>query len=151
MGERNIDAWEVRFAFQTTVDMSICPCEPFLMEVKTVIEEIRSVPVTVSDTKEASEWYRDKLGFEIRKSDGHWVTVAPRGWPSEIHLCEVDTLEPGNTGILFLADDLDATYRELKKKGVEFAQEPSRKGGGTIAKFKDPYGNIYWLMPKSEY
>jgi len=50
-----------------------------------------------------------------------------------------------------LADDLDATCGELKKKGVEFTQEPSRKEGGTIAKFKDPYGNIYWLMSKSEF
>ena len=116
-----------------------------------MIKEIRSVPVTVSNLTEATAWYRDKLGFEVRVSDGHWVTVAPRGWPSEIHLCEVEALEPGNTGILLLADDLEATCRELKEKGVEFTQEPSKKEGGTVAKFKDPYGNIFWLMPRSEY
>ena len=116
-----------------------------------MIKEIRSVPVTVSDLKESTAWYKDKLGFEVREIDGHWVTVAPKGWPSEIHLCEVEALEPGNTGILLLADDLEATCRELKEKGVEFTQEPSKKEGGTVAKFKDPYGNIFWLMPRSEY
>jgi predicted enzyme related to lactoylglutathione lyase len=116
-----------------------------------MINEIRSVPVTVSDKEEAISWYKDKLGFEVRQNEGHWVTVAPKGWRSEIHLCEVDSLNPGNTGILLLADDLEATCRELKKRGVEFTQEPSKKEGGTIAKFKDPYGNIYWLMTRDEY
>lgn len=116
-----------------------------------MIKEIRSIPVTVSNKEEAVSWYKDKLGFEVRENEGHWVTVAPRDWPSEIHLCEVRTLEPGNTGILLLADDLDATCRELKKKGVEFVQEPSKKEGGIIAMFKDPYGNVYWLMARDEY
>ncbi len=122
-----------------------------VFEVRNLIKEIRSVPVAVSDLEEATAWYKDRLGFEVRESDGHWVTVAPKGWPSEIHLCEIEPLEPGNIGILLLGDDLDATCRELKEKGVEFTQEPSRKEGGTIAMFKDPYGNIFWLMPKSEY
>jgi len=116
-----------------------------------MIREIRSVPVTVSDKSEAISWYQDKLGFEVRENEGHWVTVAPKDWPSEIHLCETEELEPGNTGILLLADDLEATHRELKKRGVEFTQDPSEKGGGTIAMFKDPYGNVYWLMSKDEY
>ncbi|MFH0848964.1 MAG: VOC family protein [archaeon] len=116
-----------------------------------MIKEIRSVPVTVSDKAEAISWYQDKLGFEVRENEGHWATVAPKGWLSEIHLCEMKTLEPGNTGILLLADDLPATCLELKEKGVDFTQEPSKKSGGTIAMFKDPYGNIYWLMSKQEY
>ena len=116
-----------------------------------MITEIRSIPVIVSDLDEAIPWYQEKLGFEVRESDGHWVTVAPRGWASEIHLCKMDELEPGNTGILFLTDNLDDSCRELKEKGVEFTQEPSKKTGGTIAKFKDLNGNIFWLMSKDEY
>jgi catechol 2,3-dioxygenase-like lactoylglutathione lyase family enzyme len=121
------------------------------VEVYVMIEEIRSIPVIVSNLKEATIWYTEKLGFEVRSSDGHWVTVAPKGWPSELHLCEIEPLELGNTGILLLADDLEETCRELKKKGVEFTEEPTKKAGGTIAKLKDPDGNIFWLMPKSEY
>jgi predicted enzyme related to lactoylglutathione lyase len=116
-----------------------------------VITEIRSIAVIVSDLDDATSWYKEKLGFEVRESDGHWVTVAPKGWSSEIHLCKMDELEPGNTGILLLTDDLDNTCSKLKEKGVEFTQEPSKKAGDTIAKFKDLYGNIFWLMSKDEY
>ena len=109
----------------------------------TLITEIRSVPVTVSNVKEAVSWYKEKLGFEVRSDDAHWVTVAPKGWSSEIHLCEIGALEPGNTGILLLADNLEATCRELRDRGVEFTQPLSKKAGGTVAMFKDPYGSIY--------
>ncbi|MFC1506501.1 VOC family protein [Thermoproteota archaeon] len=116
-----------------------------------MITEIRSIPVIVSDLDEAISWYQEKLGFEVRERDGHWVTVAPEGWASEIHLCKMDELEPGNTGILLLADNLEDTCKELKENGVEFTQEPSKKAGGTIAKFKDLSGNVLWLMSKNEY
>lgn len=116
-----------------------------------MIAEIRSIPIIVSDLDAAISWYQEKLGFEVRESDGHWVTVAPEGWASEIHLCKMDELEPGNTGILLLADNLEDTCKELKEKGVEFTQEPSKKAGGTIAKFKDLSGNVLWLMSKNEY
>jgi len=79
------------------------------------------------------------------------MTVAPKGWSSELHMCEIEPLELGNTGILLLADDLEETCRELKKKRVEFTEEPTEKAGGTTAIFRDPDGNIFWLMPKSEY
>lgn len=116
-----------------------------------MITEIRSIPIIVSDLDEAISWYQEKLGFEVRERDGHWVTVAPEGWASEIHLCKMDELEPGNTGILLLADNLEDTCKELKENGVEFTQEPSKKAGGTIAKFKDLSGNVLWLMSKNEY
>ena len=116
-----------------------------------MITEIRSIPVIVSDLDEAISWYQEKLGFEVRERDGHWVTVAPEGWASEIHLCKMDELEPGNTGILLLADNLEDTCKELKENGVGFTQEPSKKAGGTIAKFKDLSGNVLWLMSKNEY
>ena len=108
-----------------------------------MITEIRSVPVIVSELDDAISWYQEKLGFEVRESDGHWVTVVPGGWSSEIHLCKMDELELGNTGILFLAYNLDDTHRKLKEKGIKFTQEPSKKADGTIAKFKDLYGNIF--------
>lgn len=92
-----------------------------------MIAEIRSIPIIVSDLDAAISWYQEKLGFEVRERDGHWVTVAPEGWASEIHLCKMDELEPGNTGILLLADNLEDTCKELKEKGVEFTQEPSKK------------------------
>jgi lactoylglutathione lyase len=115
-----------------------------------VIERIRSVAVVVSDEKKAKEWYTDRLGFEIQEDMEHWVVVGPRGSPTGIHLCKGKTLEPGNTGILFYSDNVEATYQELKGKGVEFTRELEKAEwdeNTKYAMFKDPDGNEFWLMP----
>jgi len=111
-----------------------------------MIDSVGSVAVTVSDVKKSAEWYMKKLGFELRESEGHWVTVAPKGWKTVIHLCQRKTLEPGNTGIGLYTRDLEATYGELKSSGVEFTQELKRETWGAYAMFKDPDGNEYWLL-----
>jgi len=118
-----------------------------------VIEEFGSVAIVVSDEKKAKEWYKDKLGFEIQDDMEHWVTVAPRGSQTAIHLCRGETLEPGNTGIAFYASNVDATYRELKGKGVQFTRELGKAEWNEkmkYAMFKDPDGNEFWLMPKED-
>jgi len=115
------------------------------------IERIRSVAVMVSDEKKAKEWYRDKLGFEVQSDEEHWVVVAPRGSSVGLHLCPDEPLEPGNSGILLLAADIEATCSELKGKGVEFTRELGKAEWDESMKyamFKDPDGNIFWLMPK---
>lgn len=111
-----------------------------------------TVAVLVSNGKRSKEWFRDKLGFEVKEDGGHWIVVAPRGSKTGIHLCEVKELEPGNQGILFYAEDADATCKELKQKGVEFTRPLGKAEWDekmTYAMFKDPDGNEYWLMPKS--
>ena len=116
-----------------------------------VIERIRSVAVVVSDEKKAKEWYKDKLGFEVQEDMEHWVVVGPRGSPTGIHLCKGEPLEPGNCGILFYADDVEATCQELKRKGVECTRELGRAEWDEKVKyamFKDPDGNVFWLMPR---
>jgi len=118
-----------------------------------VIQQIRSVTVVVSDEKKAKEWYRDRLGFEVQEDEEHSVIVGPRSSLTGIHLYEGEPLEPGNTGILFYVDDVEATYQELKRKGVEFTRELDKAEWDEnmkYAMFKDPDGNVFWLMPKVE-
>lgn len=113
-----------------------------------MINSIYSVAIMVSDRKKAAQWYKDKLGFVVKDEEGeHWTVVAPPSWPTGLHLCE-GALEPGNTGILLYTDDFDKTAQDLKKRGVEFAQEPKKEAWGTSAMIKDLDGNVLWLMPK---
>jgi len=115
-----------------------------------MIDEFRSVAVVVSDRKKAGAWYKEKLGFVImEESEEHWTVVGPPGSSTGIHLCEGETLEPGNTGILLLAKDFEGTAKDLKARGVDFTQEPKTEPWGTYATFKDPDGNVFWLMPKT--
>ena len=112
-----------------------------------MIKSILDVAVVVSNSNKAVEWYKEKLGFEIRSQEGHWVTVAPKGSDVVFHLCQTTPLEQGNTGIGLQVDDLDKVYEELSGKGVEFTQKPKKTDWGTSAKFKDLDGNEFWLFP----
>jgi catechol 2,3-dioxygenase-like lactoylglutathione lyase family enzyme len=44
-------------------------------------------------------------------------------------------------GLFFATDDRQATYKELKDRGVEFTEEPSKRPYGIDAAFRDPSGN----------
>ncbi|HLI45603.1 MAG TPA: VOC family protein [Geobacterales bacterium] len=111
-----------------------------------MIHRFYSVAVVVSDANKAAEWYKEKLGFEVVEKMGHWITVAPKGSGTVLHLCQGPPLEPGNTGILFLCEDVVKTVEELKKKGVKITKEPKDEGFGIYAMFSDPDGNVFWLM-----
>jgi len=110
---------------------------------------LADVAVVVSSAKRSAEWWRKKLGFATHTvgRGGHAVLVAPPGDRFVLHLCEgIAALEPGDTGIAFLTDDMDATAARMKKGGVEFPVPPTTKGWGVMAKFADPDGNIFWLL-----
>lgn len=111
-----------------------------------MISAIGDIAVVVSDGKKAADWYREKLGFKVFSSEGHWITVGPANSSTVIHLCE-GKLEPGNTGIGFIVEDVNKTYAELTAKGVEFTQKPADEGFGLYAMFKDPDGNEFWITP----
>jgi predicted enzyme related to lactoylglutathione lyase len=49
-------------------------------------------------------------------------------------------------GLIFSTDDCQASYEELKAKGVEFQQEPSEQPYGIDAGFRDPSGNSARLV-----
>jgi catechol 2,3-dioxygenase-like lactoylglutathione lyase family enzyme len=106
-----------------------------------LIKWVYDIAVVVSDAKKSAEWYREKLGFEVREQEGHWITVAPKGAETVLHLCEITPLEPGVTGINFLVDDLEGLYQELSGKGVEFTAPLEKTRWGLLAIFKDPDGN----------
>ncbi len=109
------------------------------------VMKFSSVAVVVSDAKKSAQWYKEKLGFEIRSEEGHWVTVAPKGSELVIHLCEGDELEPGNTGFGFVAGDVTKTEAELRKKGVRFTVPTKKEPWGSHAMFADPDGNEFWI------
>jgi len=49
-------------------------------------------------------------------------------------------------GLFFSTDDVKGTYEELKKRGVEFQQEPTEQPYGIDAGFRDPSGNSARMM-----
>ena len=123
--------------------------------------------VYVLNQQEALEFYRDKLGFEVRTDapmgdDFRWVTVGPKDQLGfEIVLMEVkagfmydeaaadnlrELIKKGVLGAgVFDTLNCQATYEELKAKGVEFVAPPEDKFYGIEAIFKDNSGNWFSL------
>jgi catechol 2,3-dioxygenase-like lactoylglutathione lyase family enzyme len=130
-----------------------------------MIQRISHVTIYVLDQDKALEFYRDKLGFEVRTdatmdNGFRWLTVGPKTQPemelilmpvAESPMCDAETaaslrklVEKGTFGIgVFDTDDCRATYAELKAKGVEFKGEPQEKFYGIEVVGKDSSGNWF--------
>ena len=106
------------------------------------------VAVSVSDAQVSARWWNQKFGFAthtIGPPGSHAVVVAPPGDRFLLHLCEkFEPVDPGNTGIAFVTDELAHEVARLEQGGVEIV-ERAEDGGATV-KFADPDGNVYWLI-----
>jgi uncharacterized glyoxalase superfamily protein PhnB len=124
-----------------------------------------TVQVWVNDQDEALAFYTRKLGWEVRSDQTvpemgnfRWLTVSPKGQPDiAVTLMAIpgppimdaataqqvrDLMAKGFTSTLFLTtDDVHATYKELKERGVEFVEEPQEQPYGIDSSFRDPSGN----------
>ncbi len=110
---------------------------------------LADVAVVVSNAKASAKWWEKNLGFSTYTvgGTGHAMLVAPPGDRFILHLCEgFAPLEPGDTGIAFLTDDMAATVARMSKGAVKFPEPPKKAAWGMRGKFADPDGNIFWLM-----
>jgi catechol 2,3-dioxygenase-like lactoylglutathione lyase family enzyme len=110
---------------------------------------LADVAVVVSDTAASERWWKENLGFgsyRVNDSD-HAVMVSPPGDRFVLHLCAgFAPLEPGDSGIAFMTDEIEPLVARMKAKGVEFPQALTRESWGAMAKFADPDGNVFWLL-----
>ena len=129
-------------------------------------QAIGLVSLVVRDYDEAIAFYVGVLGFTLLE-DSHvpeqskrWVVVAPPGsTESRLLLARASTAEQaarignqtGGRVFLFLyTDNFNRDYGNYKTKGVVFVRGPKDEPYGTVAVFRDLYGNLWDLLePKS--
>ena len=123
----------------------------------------------VHDQDEALAFYTEKLGWEVRSDvtvaelgNFRWLTVSPPGqedfsvvlmaipgpplFEAETVAQIRDAMGKGVAGTVFLTtDDCQASYEELKARGVEFTETPEERPYGIDAGFRDPSGNAFRL------
>ena len=121
------------------------------------------VSLVVRDYDEALAFYVGKLGFTlvedsfVPEQNKRWVVVEPPGAAGGAKLLlargvgDAQTARIGNqTGgrvFLFLyTDDFWRDFNRYKSLGIEFHREPSQAPYGTVAVFKDLYGNLWDLV-----
>ena len=126
---------------------------------------IANAQLWVQDQEEALAFYTEKLGWEVRADvtlpemgDFRWLTVGPAGQEdfSVVLMAipgppafEEETAEQlrsvvakGVAAPIFLTtDDCQASYEELKARGLEFVDAPEERPYGIDASFRDPSGN----------
>jgi catechol 2,3-dioxygenase-like lactoylglutathione lyase family enzyme len=135
---------------------------------------ITTTQLWVHDQDEALEFWTKKVGMEARADvtmeelgDFRWLTVGPPGQDDvSIVLMAIpgppvmddatakqvrELMSKGFAGTVFLTtDDIQADYKELKGRGVEFTEEPSEQPYGIDSGFRDPSGNSVRLAQLSE-
>jgi predicted enzyme related to lactoylglutathione lyase len=108
-----------------------------------MLKRIWDVTLTVSDLKRAVDFYERVLGLQKKYEFPDYAGFDCGG--VEIGLRTWGELEPPRSGepcISFLVDDLEASHRTLKEKGVSFTQEPQDAvWGSRFAVFEDRDGN----------
>ncbi|WP_093229124.1 VOC family protein [Thermoflavimicrobium dichotomicum] len=116
-----------------------------------MIKQIATVAVYVDNQEEALSFWRDKVGFEVRRNEsmgpaGNWLEVAPSGAETCLVLYPKSVMpnwQEFKPSIVFICQDIQQTYEKLKANGVEFKEEPKKMRWGTFAIFKDPEGNEF--------
>jgi catechol 2,3-dioxygenase-like lactoylglutathione lyase family enzyme len=118
-----------------------------------MIKAIKFASVPVRDQDRALEFYTKKLGFKVITDspfDGtqRWIELGLPRADTKLVLFTApgqDAMIGGFMNVTFMADDVEATAKELKGRGVEFVQEPQKADWGTAAIFKDIDGNRFVL------
>jgi predicted enzyme related to lactoylglutathione lyase len=127
--------------------------------------KVANAQLWVHDQDQALEFYTEKLGWEVQVDvtvpelgNFRWLTVAPAGQADfSVVLMAIpgppvmdpETAEQvralmakGFAGTVFLTtDDCQASYEELKARGVEFTEAPEERPYGVDSGFRDPSGN----------
>jgi uncharacterized glyoxalase superfamily protein PhnB len=136
--------------------------------------KIANAQLWVHDQDEALAFYTEKVGMEVQADvtvpelgNFRWLTVSPPG-QTDVSIVlmaipgppvmDADTAEQvktlmgkGFAGTVFLTtDDVQASYEELKGRGVDFVEEPEERPYGIDSAFRDPSGNNFRLTQVRE-
>lgn len=125
-------------------------------------QSLLHVALVVRDYDEAIEFFCRKLQFRLiedsyqPEQDKRWVLVAPPASnDTTLLLARASTPEQeaaignqtGGRVFLFLqTDDFWRDYDAMLSEGVEFVRPPKEAPYGTVAVFKDLYGNLWDLL-----
>ncbi len=128
--------------------------------------KIGSTQLWVHDQAVALKFWTEQVGMEVREDvsfpeemgDFRWLTVGPPGHddvsivlmavPGEPVMDDatraqvLDLTAKGFAGTIFLTtEDCQASYEQMKARGVQFTEEPHQMPYGIDCGFRDPSGN----------
>lgn len=127
-------------------------------------QSIIHIALLVKDYDEAIDFYVNKLQFKVVEdtllSDlKRWVLVQPPGSTgcclllakavNEQQYASVGNQSGGRVFLFLDTDNFHETYNTMVDNGIAFVREPVVEAYGTVAVFKDLYGNLWDLIERT--
>lgn len=124
-------------------------------------QHIAHIALVVQDYDEAIRYYTEKLDFHLVEDTSltetkRWVLVAPPGSnecclllaraANHEQVSRVGNQTGGRVFLFLYTDDFWRDYKRMRSRGLEFVREPIEEPYGTVAVFKDLYGNLWDLI-----
>ncbi len=128
-------------------------------------QELAHIAIVVADYDDAIKFYTQQLNFTliedtVLSATKRWVLIAPPGSTGcQLLLAKAATDEQqsrvgnqtGGRVFLFLyTDNFQRDYKDMQKNGIVFVREPVTEPYGTVAVFKDLYGNLWDLIEPND-
>ena len=124
-------------------------------------QRLAHIAIVVNDYDEAIKFYTEKLHFDLLEDTRlsgtkRWVLVRPKGGDScclllakaanEEQLSRVGNQTGGRVFLFLHTDNFARDYQNLLDHQIEIVRQPQREEYGTVAVFKDIYGNLWDMI-----
>lgn len=128
-----------------------------------MLQALSAVSYFVDDYDSAIDYFTHTLGFTLSEDkstgeDSRFVLVTPSSSKASILLMRASNKEEraligkqaaDRVFMILSTDDFWRDYDSFKQKGVEFLEAPREEPYGTVAIFRDKYGNKWDLIQPS--
>lgn len=125
-------------------------------------QAISTIAVVVPDYDEAIAFYVEKVGFELVADVNlgrgkRWVQVGPKGAKMSLLLAKANTPRQtaaignqtgGRVGFFLETENFERDHMAMIANGVVFEDVPREENYGTVAVWRDPYGNRWDLLQR---
>ena len=127
-------------------------------------QRLAHIAIVVNDYDEAIEFFTKKLHFDLIEDTPlsetkRWVLVSPKAKDScclllakaanEEQKSRIGNQTGGRVFLFLHTDDFKRDYQNLLDNKIEIVRQPQHEEYGTVAVFKDIYGNLWDLIEPS--
>ena len=128
-------------------------------------QKLAHIAIIVNDYDEAIRFYTEKLHFTLIEDTQlsetkRWVIVRPKGTngcclllakaANEEQKSRIGNQTGGRVFLFLHTDDFKRDYQNLLDNKIEIVRKPQTEAYGTVAVFKDLYGNLWDLIEPKE-
>ena len=128
-------------------------------------QRLAHIAIVVDDYDEAIKFYTEKLHFDLIEDTQltetkRWVLVKPKGKDScclllakaanEEQKSRVGNQTGGRVFLFLHTDNFKRDHQNLIDNQIEIVRPPQKETYGTVAVFKDIYGNLWDLIEPTD-